>query len=153
MIMLRKGLMPVLLTASLSVAAGLFTAETALSAPPDAPMPGEPGHCAKRMEKFRSELHEKLNLTPQQESAWKTFTEKTKLSAPWPKGERSELTELTTPERMERMLNRMKEFEGRMAERLAAVKEFYAVLTPEQRKVFDEQFNKRMAGHHDRQWR
>ena len=33
----------------------------------------------------------------------------------------------------------MKTMEARMTEHLAALKEFYAVLTPEQQKIFDEQ--------------
>ena len=38
------------------------------------------------------------------------------------------------------MLAQMKQHETSMDERLGAVKTFYAVLTPEQQKVFDDQF-------------
>ena len=37
------------------------------------------------------------------------------------------------------MLGMMKEHEARMAARLAAVKEFYAVLTPEQQAIFNDE--------------
>jgi len=132
-------------------AGGLLLSTPAVwSAPPDAPPPG-PGRHAERMERYRAELQEKLKLTPQQENAWKTFNEKMKPPA-WPRRDRAQSTDLPAPERMEQMLARMKEFESHMAERLAAVKEFYAVLTPEQRKVFDDQFNKMVAErrHHRR---
>jgi Spy/CpxP family protein refolding chaperone len=33
----------------------------------------------------------------------------------------------------------MKAMEAKMTEHLAALKEFYAVLTPEQQKIFDEE--------------
>jgi Spy/CpxP family protein refolding chaperone len=134
-----------------AIAAGglLLSAPAVWSAPPDAP-PGYGRH-AERMEQYRAELQEKLKLTPQQEGAWKTFSEKMK-PAPWPRRDRAPSADLPAPERMEQMLARMKEFESHMAERLAAVKEFYAVLTPEQRKVFDDQFNKMVAerSHHRR---
>jgi Spy/CpxP family protein refolding chaperone len=47
----------------------------------------------------------------------------------------------TAIERMERMLAHMKEEQTRMEARLAATKKFYARLTPEQRKVFDEELS------------
>lgn len=146
---LRGALLPPLATVGLAAALVLSCAQAGWSAETDTPAPRDPGRYAERMERYRAELHDKLKLTPQQENAWRTFTERTKAAAaPWPRDERAELASLTAPERMERMLARMKEFEGRMAERLAAVKEFYAVLTPEQRKVFDEQFDRLIAQRH-----
>jgi Spy/CpxP family protein refolding chaperone len=45
------------------------------------------------------------------------------------------------------MLAGMKAREERMTAHLAAVKEFYAVLTPEQQKVFDAEFGHPMRRH------
>lgn len=87
-------------------------------------------------------LHDKLKLTPEQETAWKSFHEKMKPTESRNRPDRSELASLHAPERREKMLSMMKEHENRMAERVAAVKEFYAVLTPEQQKLFDDQFSK-----------
>ena len=89
--------------------------------------------------KHMARLHDKLKLTAAQEPAWKTFTEKTKPDPARRMAASAELAKMNTPERMDRMLALMKEGEARMAERVAAVKEFYAQLTPEQQKTFDDQ--------------
>ena len=49
-----------------------------------------------------------------------------------------EWAKLTTPERADKMVERMREQQSRMFEHVAALKEFYAVLTPEQKKTFDD---------------
>lgn len=106
------------------------------------PMGGGSGRFAERIEKHQAALHDKLKLNAEQETAWKKFTEKMKPAESRKRPDPSELSALHAPERMERMLAMMKEHESRMAERVAAVKEFYAVLTPEQQKLFDDQFSK-----------
>lgn len=93
----------------------------------------------EHMEKHRARLHDKLKLTPDQEAAWKVFTEKTQPQAPRIKAVRSELAALPAPARMDRMIALMKERESKMLDRAAAVKEFYALLKPEQQKLFDRQ--------------
>lgn len=100
------------------------------------------GKFAERIEKRQTELHDNLKLTPVQETAWKSFHEKMKPTESRNGPDPSELSALHAPERLERMLATMKEHESRMADRVAAVKEFYAVLTPEQQKLFDDQFSK-----------
>lgn len=90
------------------------------------------------MEKHQAQLHAKLKLSEAQEPAWKTFiAASTPTGMPTPP-ERKEMDKLTTPERMEKMLERSKEHQSKMQERLAALKTFYAVLTPEQQKIFDD---------------
>lgn len=101
----------------------------------------------ERMAKREAELRDKLKLTAAQEPAWKTFTEKMKPGNPPARPDRAEMEKLTAPERMEKALAMMKEREKRMTERVAAVKEFYVVLTPEQQKVFDAEFAKRPHHH------
>ena len=107
---------------------------------------GEHGDRSTRYQKHQAELHEKLKLTPEQEAAWseftKAFTPPQKPEANKPKNEA-----LTAPQRMEAMLTRMQMHQERFAGRLAAVKDFYARLTPEQQKVFDEEFGPRGRGH------
>ena len=114
----------------------------ALANPGCGPMGAGPGKFAERIEKRQAELHDKLKLNPVQEAAWKKFHDKMKPSASRNRPDRSELAALHAPERMEKMLSMMKEHENQMAERVAAVKEFYAVLTPEQQKLFDDQFSR-----------
>lgn len=104
----------------------------------------------ERMAKRQAELHDKLKLTAAQGPAWKSFTEKMKPANPPARPDRAEMDKLTAPERMERGLAMMKEREKIMADRLTAVKEFYAVLTPEQQKVFNDEFGKRPHHPHHR---
>ena len=89
--------------------------------------------------KYQARLHGKLKLTAEQEPAWKTFTEKTQPDLTRFKAQREEMATLNTPARLDRMLALGKEREARMAEHAAAVKEFYALLQPEQQKIFDDQ--------------
>jgi Spy/CpxP family protein refolding chaperone len=107
-----------------------------------------PEQMKERMAKRQAELHDKLKLTPAQEPAWKTFAERMQPGAMPARPDRAELAKLSAPERMERHLAMMKEHEKRMTARLAAVKEFYAVLTPDQQKVFNDQFGH--GRHHNR---
>jgi periplasmic protein CpxP/Spy len=104
-------------------------------------------HMKERMAKRQAELHDKLKLTPQQEGAWKTFTARMQPGTRPARPDRAQMANMTAPERMEMMLTRMKEAEARMTDRLAATKEFYAVLTPEQQKIFDQEFA-RHGGQH-----
>ncbi|WP_395006247.1 Spy/CpxP family protein refolding chaperone [Undibacterium sp.] len=93
------------------------------------------------MEKHRTQLHDKLKLTPQQEPAWKAFTEATRpqhdQKMHQAKADRQAMAALSAPARMEKMLERSKERLVRMQQHLDALKSFYAVLTPEQQKIFD----------------
>lgn len=90
------------------------------------------------MEKHQAQLHAKLKLTEAQEPAWKTFIAASTPTSMPTRPDRKEMEKLTTPERMEKMLERSKEHQAKMQEHLAALKTFYAVLTPEQQKIFDD---------------
>ncbi|NEX59697.1 Spy/CpxP family protein refolding chaperone [Noviherbaspirillum galbum] len=103
----------------------------------------------QRMEQRAADLHAKLNLSPGQEAAWNTWISRMRPAAPAQRPAQADMSQLTAPERMERMLARMKEHEGMMSDRLAATKDFYATLTPEQKKTFDAEFKMGMRhGHH-----
>jgi periplasmic protein CpxP/Spy len=143
--------------AALSLGAG------SVAAPADAPardkgcwehMGGaEHGRFAERMRehmaKRAAELHDKLKLNASQEMAWNTYMAKVKPDERAARPDRAELDKLTAPERMDWMLAHMKEHEKRMEDRAAATKEFYAVLTPQQKKIFDDEF-RRGPGHRDK---
>lgn len=90
------------------------------------------------MEKRRAHFHDALKLTPAQEPAWKTFTEATKKPEHKAKQDRKAMEAMSAPARMEMMLNHSQERMAMMQKHLAAVKTFYAVLTPEQQKTFDK---------------
>lgn len=106
----------------------------------------------ERMEKRQAELHAKLKLAPSQEAAWKTFTASMVPTEHGKRTDRAEMVKLSTPQRMEKMLERSRLRHDAMATRLQAVKTFYAQLTPEQQQVFDDSFAKPhgFGGHHGR---
>lgn len=92
----------------------------------------------ERMQQRQKQLHDALKLTPDQEGAWKKFTESMQPPARPERGEPGEWAKLTTPERADKMLEWSKKRQDRMTEHVAALKSFYGVLTPEQQKTFDD---------------
>lgn len=104
---------------------------------------GDQGRSSERMkanfEKRQTELHAKLKLNAGQEAAWNAYVAKLRPGEPPQRPDRAEIEKLSAPERMDRMLGFMQDNQKRMAERAAATKEFYAVLTPEQQKIFNEE--------------
>ena len=91
-------------------------------------------HHAKR----QAELKAQLKLTPAQEGAWNQYTSAMQPPAKGPRMDRAEFDKLTTPQRIDRMQQRSAERQAQMKQRGDAVKAFYAQLTPEQQKVYDE---------------
>lgn len=104
-----------------------------------------PEHMQEKIAKRQAELHEQLKLSAGQESAWQNFVAAMTPADIGKRPDRAEWEKLSSPERMEKQLALMKEREARMTSRLAATKAFYATLTPEQQKIFDENF---MRGGH-----
>lgn len=85
-------------------------------------------------------LHAELKLAPEQEGAWKSWSEHVTQQAASMKDRRSEreaVQKLPAPERMEKMLEHMKEHQQKMESGLVAMRRFYATLTPEQQQAFD----------------
>lgn len=103
---------------------------------------------AERIAQRQAKLHAALRLTSAQEGAWHDYLNAVK---PGLRGEpkrmdRAALRSMSAPERMEARLSMQKERIARMEARLAATKAFYAQLTAEQRKVFDD--STMMKRHH-----
>ena len=129
---------------------GLTVMSSFAQMPPDgpgrhAPTPEQIAKFEQHRAKRLAALHEKLKITAAQESAWKTFNEKIapqRSGTPPVRPSKDEWNKLTAPERMDRHLDMMKKMEARMTDRIAATKEFYAVLSPDQQKVFDQEFRK-----------
>lgn len=115
---------------------------------------GQKNH-AQRMEQraqHKAALKAKLKLTAQQEAAWNTFTaERQARMAPGGdrQARREAFAKLTTPQRLDKMMERSEMRRAKMLERAQATKAFYAQLTPEQQSVFDAQAKFRgSAGRH-----
>lgn len=100
----------------------------------------------QRMEKRHAMMHDKLKITPEQEGAWKTFTEAGSHAVPKMMNERLDhqtMSTMSAPVMMEKQLEHSKARVAIMQKHLDAMKAFYAVLNPDQQKTFDE-LHKRM---------
>ena len=104
---------------------------------------GMMGWDSARMEKYHEQhlakLHDKLKLTAQQEPAWKKFAAQPPVFDGTNRPDPAEMEKLNAPQRLEKGLEHMKAMEAKLTAHLAALKEFNAVLTPEQQKIFDDQ--------------
>lgn len=96
-------------------------------------------HRGERMERHQKRLLEALKLSAEQDVAWKKFvaTDGT-MSMDRIAMKSEDWAKLSSPERAEKMLDLMKERQTRMGDHVVALKEFYAVLTPEQKAIFDK---------------
>ncbi|HRE18680.1 MAG TPA: Spy/CpxP family protein refolding chaperone [Rhodocyclaceae bacterium] len=91
---------------------------------------------AQHMEQRQQKLHDALKLNADQEVAWKKFNE----SLPAAKRDDARPGDwqgLNAPQRAEKMLEFSKQRQEGMAAHVAALKTFYATLTPEQQKIYD----------------
>lgn len=118
----------------------------------------DPAKMQSRMTQRLADMKAKLKITPAQEAAWTVYTDAIK---PTPRTAKTsaytEISKLPTPERLDRMralhADHMAAMTTQMDQRADATKTFYAVLNDDQKKVFDEQFNRfagSMGGHHER---
>jgi Spy/CpxP family protein refolding chaperone len=97
------------------------------------------GNLQERFQAYQERLRKALKLTAAQEPAWTTFIQKTTPKAnDLPHPDPEAFRKLSTPERAEKLLEFSKQRQAFLSERLGALKTFYAVLTPEQKQVFDD---------------
>lgn len=151
-------------TVKKSLLIGLATLSLGAALAPAHAQEGRHGHAANteamqsRMEAMRAKhaersagrlakLHDLLKLTAAQEPAWATFAAAMKPAA-GAHADRAAMAALPAPERLEQRLAMAKTHVAAMETRLAALKTFYAVLTPEQQKIFDEHAKSGAHGHH-----
>ncbi|TFY97979.1 Spy/CpxP family protein refolding chaperone [Ramlibacter rhizophilus] len=99
---------------------------------------GDPAQRQARFTERMSDLKQKLQITSGQESAWNSFVA---AMQPKPRGERMDreaLASLTTPQRIDQMRVLRQQRMQAMDQRGEAVKAFYAALSEQQQKTFDE---------------
>lgn len=135
---------------------GMATAGIAAHAQNAAPE-GRHGHMAQqeaggakfgeRMAKHQAMLHDKLKLSSAQEPAWSAFTAATAPPPPGARPDRAAMAKMTAPERLEKWIALSKQRITAQESHLAALKTFYAVLTPEQQKIFDDSMPRGGHGH------
>lgn len=104
-------------------------------------------HHGKMMEQHHKQLHDALKLTPEQEPGWKKLMES---EQPKPSSagaaQREDWSKLSTPERAEKTLELYKARQEHMTEYVAALKGFYATLSPEQKKIFEDMHASQRSG-------
>lgn len=127
----------ILLASSLGVVAAPLVADPQ-NCGPMGPRSKNWEHRAGNIEMHHQKLHAALKLMPEQEGAWKKLMDSEPPMAKVAPGISEDWSKLTTPERADKMLERMKEHQAQQTVHVAALKEFYAQLTPEQKKTFDE---------------
>ncbi len=130
----RKFIQSLLLAAGI----GAFAAGPALAEPDCGRMDGHEGRHAKMLEQHHTRLHDALKLSGEQEPAWKKLMESEQPRAGQGAGKAEDWAKLNAPQRAEKMLELFKTREAKMTEHVTALKAFYAVLTPEQQKTFDD---------------
>jgi hypothetical protein len=155
------------------VLAGILGAATGCSMAQPGPATGDPGghggpaagghmhrHDPAKMQAYRAEhmaarlaeVKTRLKITPAQEAAWTSYTAALQPTARAPMAAApADLGALPTPERLDRMRamreQHMAEMTQQMDQRANATKTFYAVLSPEQKKIFDDEFSRVMRQH------
>jgi len=136
---LRKNVLIALAALSLGGAAAGAQAQAQAPQAPQAHA-GHAGHAdmtpeqhqarmAERMAKRRAALHDALKITPAQEPAFNAFIASMK---PAHHGDRAQWASMTAPERMAKGI-------AMMQARLDALNTFYSTLTPEQKKLMDQE--------------
>lgn len=101
-------------------------------------------HFAKRQAK----IHDALQLSAGQESAWAAYQAAIKPAAMGMHGDRAAWATLSAPARMEKMIAMAKQHTAAMESQLSALNTFYSVLTPAQKKAFDAATMHGGRGHH-----
>ena len=124
------------------------------------PAPAAPAAAQKPMKRqhdpaaHAQRLRDTLQLTPAQEPALQAFVaahEQHRGDRMGRRGQRDGMRNLTTPQRLDRMGQRMIERQRDFATHAEAVKRFYAQLTPTQQKAFDAMHQGRGGmGKHER---
>jgi periplasmic protein CpxP/Spy len=156
---MRKMVSGLVMAASLAAASASVLAQTPPSAPGAAPAAsGQQGQrmspeqrearMKEHFDRFSRQLHDKLKLNANQEQAWNTYLQSMTPPARQERPDRAKWESMTTPQRMEQHLARMKEHEAQMSKRLESTKAFYGQLNADQQKVFDAETAKMMKGMH-----
>ncbi|MDO5693726.1 MAG: Spy/CpxP family protein refolding chaperone [Pseudomonadota bacterium] len=113
----------------------------------------DPAEWQKRMEQRQQRMQERraqrmadlkarLKITAEQEGAWNAYTAAMQPPANaqrlGPRMNSAEFDKLTTPQRIDRLEQFATERQAQMKQRSDAIKTFYAQLSPEQQKLYDD---------------
>ena len=115
----------------------------------------DPAKMQAYVSKRQAEMKAKLKITTAQEAAWTTYTvsmqPQARMGDRATTEQRAEFDKLTTPQRIDKMremrIQRITEMAAAMDKHGEATKTFYAVLSPEQQKLFDAEHKMRGGQH------
>lgn len=93
---------------------------------------------AKHMEQHHKMLHDALKLSADQEPAWKTLIDSEQHRPATGAVPADDWSKLNAPQRAEKMLEMTKARQEQMNQHVTALKAFYATLSPEQQKTFED---------------
>ncbi|WP_426191775.1 Spy/CpxP family protein refolding chaperone [Massilia sp. DWR3-1-1] len=129
---------------------GMGSSAFAVQAQTPAAPEGRPGHAmtpeqrAARMGEHwarrQAKLHDLLQLTGGQEAAWSAYQAAIKPSGDLlrPAADGAGWKTLSAPQRLEKMITMGEQHLAKMKSSVGALNTFYSVLTPAQKKIFDE---------------
>lgn len=110
---------------------------------PQARQARDPARMQERMQNRKAQhladLKTRLQITPAQEGAWSEFANTVQSHKRGQGMNRQDMTQLTTPERIDRMRTLRAERAAQADRHGDATKALYAALTPAQQKTMDEQ--------------
>lgn len=98
----------------------------------------DPARMAERASQRLADLKQKLQITPAQEPAWTSFANAMQ-PAQGQRPDREDLSRMTTPDRIDHMRALREQRNAEMDRRADATKAFYAQLSAEQKKTFDDE--------------
>lgn len=97
-----------------------------------------PEHHARMIEQHHQQLRDSLKLSPEQQSGWQNLLDSEQAIRQPARPLVDDWSKLTTPERAEKMLAMAQARNERLSQHVAALKSFYASLSAEQKKTFDD---------------
>lgn len=97
------------------------------------------GHSTERHTRHLAELKVKLNLQASQDAAWNTFAQSMHHPVDMAHSEHANFEEMTTPERLDHMQSMKAVRDAGMQQHAEATKSFYASLSADQKRTFDEE--------------
>lgn len=89
-----------------------------------------------------NQLHRALNLAPQQEDGWRAFQQSYAMDPAAMTRQRdaaNAMARMTAPQRVDQSIGMMRDDLDALQRRGAALKAFYAILSPQQQRVFDRE--------------
>ena len=93
----------------------------------------------ERVSQRLADLKQKLQVSPAQEPAWTSFANAMQPQAQRPRTDREALARMATPDRIDHMRALREQRNAEMDRRADATKAFYAQLSAEQKKTFDDE--------------